>query len=343
MYKGRRSGSHVQTPRAAPHKEKADHTPAESVEPASRIATHRRDRKARTARQPGARQGSEWPHQDRGTPTPTASNADRRERNAHPRDRRQQRAKGRSTGRQPTEELQVSADFLLGKVEDPRPTGEIIYELRTKLAQIHDLENGTGPMPVDEAAKEHIAIVEVDTAAGAGALVGYEHVIGHMKFAREWLRTQDLVAERCRLIRVIGESMEPTLCRRTAPARRVAARAAPIPPTGGGASSRFFVSVEDPIIARYGIRRLMTVPGLSTSDEPTTNPVLRREIRRAQRSIEGENLDISSPALGLLRGRGNATTVDPGLAPRDTARRAAPRSAGRAKPHPLRASSYRGR
>ena len=36
----------------------------------------------------------------------------------------------------------------------------------------------------------------------------------------------------------------------------------------------------------------MTVPDLSTSDEPTTNPVLRREIRRAQRIIEGENLDI---------------------------------------------------
>ena len=61
---------------------------------------------------------------------------------------------------------------------------------------------------------------------------------------------------------------------------------------GDPGSSRFFVSVEDPIIARYGIRRLMTVPGLSTSDEPTTNPVLRREIRRAQRIIEGENLDI---------------------------------------------------
>ena len=108
-------------------------------------------------------------------------------------------------------ELQVSTDFLLGKVEDPRPTGDIIYELRTKLARIHDLENGTGPMPADEAAQEHIAIVEVDAAAGPGALVGYEHVIGDMKFPREWLRTQDLVAERCRLIRVVGESMEPTL------------------------------------------------------------------------------------------------------------------------------------
>lgn len=108
-------------------------------------------------------------------------------------------------------ELQVSTDFLLGKVEDPRPTGEIIYELRTKLARIHDLENGNGPMPVDDAAQAHIAIVEVDAAAGPGALVGYEHVIGDMKFPREWLRTQNLVAERCRLIRVVGESMEPTL------------------------------------------------------------------------------------------------------------------------------------
>ena len=61
---------------------------------------------------------------------------------------------------------------------------------------------------------------------------------------------------------------------------------------GDPGSSRFFVSVEDPIVARYGIRSLMTVPGLTTSDEPTTNPVLRREIRRAQRIIEGENLDI---------------------------------------------------
>lgn len=106
--------------------------------------------------------------------------------------------------------LRVSTDFLLGKVKDPRPTDDIVYELRTKLARIHDLENGTGPM-VEEAAQEHIAIVEVDAAAGPGALVGYEHVIGDMKFPREWLRTQDLVAERCRLIRVVGESMEPTL------------------------------------------------------------------------------------------------------------------------------------
>ena len=108
-------------------------------------------------------------------------------------------------------QLGVSTDFLLGKVDDPRPTGDIIHELRSKLARLHDLEQGTGPPPAEEVAQEHIAVVEVDTAAGAGALVGYEHVIGHVKFARNWLQTQNLVADRCRLIRVVGESMEPTL------------------------------------------------------------------------------------------------------------------------------------
>ena len=57
---------------------------------------------------------------------------------------------------------------------------------------------------------------------------------------------------------------------------------------GDPGSSRFFVSVEDPIIARYGIRRLMTVPGLSTSDEPTTNPVLRREISSSATTCLGQ-------------------------------------------------------
>ena len=32
-----------------------------------------------------------------------------------------------------------------------------------------------------------------------------------MRFGREWLRTRNLVADRCRLIRVRGESMQPTL------------------------------------------------------------------------------------------------------------------------------------
>ena len=56
--------------------------------------------------------------------------------------------------------------------------------MELRLVRIHDIENGTWPMPAGEPAQEHIAIVEIDTAAGAGALVGYQHVIGHMKFTR---------------------------------------------------------------------------------------------------------------------------------------------------------------
>ena len=106
------------------------------------------------------------------------------------------------------EALNVSTDFLVGYADDPRRTTEIIDELQLARKQNPEHQavgvtgNGDG---------EIVAIVEVDTAAGAGALVGHEHVIGQMKFAREWLRAHNVIANQCRLIRVQGESMEPTL------------------------------------------------------------------------------------------------------------------------------------
>ena len=106
------------------------------------------------------------------------------------------------------EALNVSTDFLVGYADDPRRTTEIIDELQLARKQNPEHQavgvtgNGDG---------EIVAIVEVDTAAGAGALVGHEHVIGQMKFTREWLRAHNVIANQCRLIRVQGESMEPTL------------------------------------------------------------------------------------------------------------------------------------
>ena len=62
---------------------------------------------------------------------------------------------------------------------------------------------------------------------------------------------------------------------------------------GDPGSSRFFLSAEDPIVVRYGIRGPIEAAARSTSHEdPTANPALGREIRRAQRIVEGENLDI---------------------------------------------------
>ena len=105
--------------------------------------------------------------------------------------------------------LNVSTDFLVGYADDPRRTADIIRELH--LARRRNAKHATAPTPEDEQAQDDIAILEVDTAAGAGALVSCEHVIGHRKFPRAWLQAQNLTAVLCRLIRVVGESMEPTL------------------------------------------------------------------------------------------------------------------------------------
>jgi preprotein translocase subunit SecA len=62
---------------------------------------------------------------------------------------------------------------------------------------------------------------------------------------------------------------------------------------GDPGESRFFVSLEDDLLVRYGIRSLLPRGlVLSASDEPIDNPVVRREIARAQRIIEGQNLEI---------------------------------------------------
>ena len=109
-------------------------------------------------------------------------------------------------------ELKVSVDYLFGFTEDPTPAADLQHELREKKAEIHDLRAGTAPAePSEETWTEYVGIVEVDTAAGVGAVVGNEQVTGLAKFSHAWLRSQGLIASRCRIMRVTGESMEPTL------------------------------------------------------------------------------------------------------------------------------------
>ena len=109
-------------------------------------------------------------------------------------------------------ELKVSVDYLFGFTEDPTPAADLQHELRERKAEIHDLRAGTAPPePSEETWTEYVGIVEVDTAAGVGAVVGNEQVTGLAKFSHAWLRSQGLIASRCRIMRVSGESMEPTL------------------------------------------------------------------------------------------------------------------------------------
>jgi preprotein translocase subunit SecA len=62
---------------------------------------------------------------------------------------------------------------------------------------------------------------------------------------------------------------------------------------GDPGESRFFVSLEDELLVRYGICGLIPLrlrPG--KSDVAIENPIVRREVARAQRIVEGQNFEI---------------------------------------------------
>ncbi len=62
---------------------------------------------------------------------------------------------------------------------------------------------------------------------------------------------------------------------------------------GDPGASRFFTSLTDPLISRYGVRNLVAPRYLpKEQEEPIESAVLRREIDRAQRIIEGENITV---------------------------------------------------
>lgn len=62
---------------------------------------------------------------------------------------------------------------------------------------------------------------------------------------------------------------------------------------GDPGETRFFVSLEDDLLIRYGIDRLLAGRFVATRrDEPIDNPVALQEIARAQRIVEGQTFEI---------------------------------------------------
>ncbi len=70
---------------------------------------------------------------------------------------------------------------------------------------------GTSPGIRELPGARPIAVHRLQTAAGSGALDLDETVKSYAYFRHEWLSRQGLVADRCSIIGVMGESMEPTL------------------------------------------------------------------------------------------------------------------------------------
>ena len=106
--------------------------------------------------------------------------------------------------------LDTSLDYLLGRVDDPRPAHTMASELKTKTARIRDLEDGHAE-PLDPNWQEHVGIDQLDTTVGADGTVRDGTVTGRLKFPHPWLRKHGLRAHTCRIVRMTGEAMEPTI------------------------------------------------------------------------------------------------------------------------------------
>ena len=100
-------------------------------------------------------------------------------------------------------ELDVSTDYLYGLTDNPAPAAT----LAAKVSELGDASAVT----TDEEDGHSVDVMELDTAAGAGAVVDFERVKDRIRFRQSWLRKHGLVARQCKVIGVKGTSMEPTL------------------------------------------------------------------------------------------------------------------------------------
>ena len=116
--------------------------------------------------------------------------------------------------------LDTSLDFLTGAAEDSRKVTQLHWELGRQSGLLIDLQaeiqKRTGNPWTDFVKQpwtDFVGIAQIDAAAGAGTVADAreERVIGRIKFPSLWLRREGLHPRRCRIMEVIGESMEPTL------------------------------------------------------------------------------------------------------------------------------------
>ena len=107
--------------------------------------------------------------------------------------------------------LGVSVDFLCGLTTDPTPSRELAKELADTATRVRDLEAQRAYSADEDDGGDYVGVSELAGAAGGGAVVDDERITGRVKFRRDWLDRHGLAAGECRVIQVLGESMEPTL------------------------------------------------------------------------------------------------------------------------------------
>ena len=107
---------------------------------------------------------------------------------------------------QAAQALGVSTDYLAGLTDNPAPSATLA-EVASRVSELEDASAVT----TDEEDGHSVDVMELDTAAGAGAVVDFEQVKDRIRFRRSWLRKHGLVARQCKVIGVKGTSMKPTL------------------------------------------------------------------------------------------------------------------------------------
>ena len=103
------------------------------------------------------------------------------------------------------ETLGVSLDYLTGLTDDPTPSARLT-------AKVRELDDA-GALAASDSREFRPVLLTQGTgiAAGAGANAADERVLGSLAFRDDWLKRHGLNTAQCRVIEVIGESMEPTL------------------------------------------------------------------------------------------------------------------------------------
>ena len=108
--------------------------------------------------------------------------------------------------------LDVSIDYLYGLTKNPTPADRLAKELAAA-DPWYAVDTPDDPDAPAEAGSDgdYIGVSELASAGGSGAVVEDERVTGRLKFRQAWLAPHGLVARYCRVIHVLGESMEPTM------------------------------------------------------------------------------------------------------------------------------------
>ena len=117
--------------------------------------------------------------------------------------------------------MNVSTDYLLGLTDTRAPAAQLASELADARAKTSELEDaaalpakpaGGRVLPFAHAETRLVAFVQdAGLAAGAGGNPDDERVLGNLTFRTSWLKRHGLSPERCRVIEIVGDSMEPTL------------------------------------------------------------------------------------------------------------------------------------